>query len=42
VFADPGTARSKNPPLPGVLLCWVCRNSEYLDLTEDRRKLTPA
>ncbi len=27
---------------PGVLLRWVCRNSEYLNLTTDRWALTPA
>ena len=32
----------KNPEPPGTLLRWVCRNEEYLDLTEDRWELTPA
>jgi hypothetical protein len=31
----------RNPEPPGPLLQWVCRNSEYLDLTEDRWELTP-
>jgi hypothetical protein len=31
-----------NPHPPGVLLQWVCRNEEYLDLTIDRWELTPA
>jgi hypothetical protein len=31
----------KNPEPPGSLLRWVCRDSEYLDLTEDRREFTP-
>jgi hypothetical protein len=34
-------AFQKTPEPPGVLLRWVCRNDEYLDLTEDRLDLTP-
>ena len=32
----------RNPEPPGTLLRWVCRNEEYLDLTQDRLELTPA
>jgi hypothetical protein len=31
-----------NPQPPGLLLQWVCRNEECLDLTRDRLELTPA
>jgi hypothetical protein len=36
------TSFRNNPEPPGPLLRWVCRDREYLNLTEDRLELTPA
>jgi hypothetical protein len=35
-------AFTRNPKPPGLLLRWVCRDDEYLNLAEDRLELTPA
>lgn len=33
---------TRNPQPPSLLLRWVCREDEYLNLDQDRLELTPA